>query len=76
MISKLGKPYFKDSFSLSETLTEMRSPLLSYVKKYDGINIKELWWEDGDYYITCWLRMKGKDWVVLEAIRWQKGIKF
>ena len=80
VIDQLGKVYLRDSFPLSAALGEMRSSLQAHINKSDRDNskviIKELWWKQGDYYIICWFKMRGKEWIVFDAIRWRKGTQF
>ena len=80
VINTLGAPYYEDSFPLSSGLDEMRAPIQKYYKEDGGavhaVIIKEMWWKEDDYYLTSWLALKGKDWIVLESLRWHKDILF
>ena len=80
MIDTVGAPYYEDSFQLSSGLDEMRSPIQKYFTEEESANhpilIKEMWWKEGDFYLTSWLSLKGNDWTVLESLRWHKDVQF
>lgn len=80
MEKKLGKPCYNEIYPLSKANDEMRSHVQQYFKKdfqySPNINIKEIWWKDGDYYITCWFKERLVDWQVITCIRWHKNARF
>ena len=80
MVQAFGKPDYEESFPLSKARDEMRGPLQKHFpKKFrnsQNIIIKELEWQDGDFYLTSWFKMRGNDWVVFESLRWHKDVRF
>jgi hypothetical protein len=80
VIEELGQPVSSKQYTMGEAIGEFRIALqntypLSHPRNAQ-IEIKELWWNDGNYINTVWLHViKGK-WVVLDTLRWHKEVEF
>ncbi|MGC9367338.1 MAG: hypothetical protein ACP5FK_09920 [bacterium] len=80
VIEELGEPKYSESYTVGEARGEFRVELYNTYPLTDSGNldvpIQELWWEDGDYYITLWLHQVNGEWVVLNSYRWHKDLEF
>lgn len=80
VITQLGQPTRTEKFPMSKAADEFRIELQNtYPLSQPGnanVEIEELTWQDGDYWITLWLHQLNGEWVVLDACRWHKDILF
>ena len=80
IVNELGKPDKQWVFTMAEAHGEFRIELYNtYSPNAVGneeVEIKEMQWKDGFYYITIWLhKVKGK-WKGLDAVRWHRSVEF
>ncbi len=75
-----GTPYLDQQFKMSQAYGEMRVELLNVYPLSDPKNatveIKELWWKDGDYFLTLWFHQFNGEWIVLDTLYWHKDVTF
>ena len=80
VISKFGAPERDETFPMSDAVGEFRVELFNTYPPNKPANasvkIEEMWWKDGDYWITLWLHQKNGDWKVLDSCRWHKDVRF
>lgn len=80
VIQSLGKPVHDLTYPMSEAVVEFRIALQNTYPLSNPANrnveIQELWWRDGDYWITLWFHQVDGEWVVLASCRWHKNIAF
>ena len=79
-LHQYGKPEKDYSFRMKEPLHEFRVELLNFYPQDQPENreveIRELWWKDGDYHITVWFHQIQGQWKVLDTRRWHQDIDF
>ncbi|MBN2788267.1 MAG: hypothetical protein JXQ69_08100 [Paludibacteraceae bacterium] len=74
-----GKPNSTLTFILSDSkLYEYRYNLANLIPQYknESIQIKELLWINGNNKTVIWLFQKEGKWVVVDNLKWGKGIQF
>jgi hypothetical protein len=80
VLQKYGKPEKNYSFKMKEPMHEFRVELLNFYPQDQpenrDVEIRELWWKDGDYNITVWFHQIQGQWQVLDTRRWHKDIDF
>ncbi len=80
VVGKLGKPQSDVKFAMSEAVGEFRIELQNTYPLTNpanaGIQIEEMTWKDGDFWITLWLHQVNGQWLVLDSCRWHKSVRF
>lgn len=80
VFAKLGTPASDERFKRGTALGEFYGPLENTYPLSNSANanveIEEMRWLDGDYWISLWLHQIGDSWVVFDSCRWHKGVVF
>lgn len=80
VVADLGQAYYRFSFNMGQPLEEMRIELYNIyppgAPDNEKIEIKEMWWKDGDYFITLWFHQVDEEWKVVDGVRWHKDVCF
>lgn len=80
VFAKLGQPQRDDKFPISKAVGEFRIELQNIYPLSSPANatveIQEMTWQEGDYWITLWLHQVNGEWVVLDSCRWHKDVSF
>jgi len=75
-----GKPVLDDNYDAANAAGELRAAVVAAYPARAGagkaVRIRELWWVQGDYYLTFLMHFKGGRWVVLGAVKWHKDARF
>jgi hypothetical protein len=79
-VETLGEPQQDVTFPMSKASGEFRVELQNTYPLTNPANstvqIEEMTWRDGDYWITLWLHKIDEQWVVLDSCRWHKDVQF
>jgi hypothetical protein len=80
VIEEFKTPSYSETYTMNEAVGEFRVELYNTYPLTDPKNhevqIKELWWKDGNYNITVWFHQVNGKWVVLDTCRWHKDVQF
>ena len=80
VVTELGQPQRDDKFPMSNAYGEFRIELQNTYPRSNPANanveIEEMTWQDGNYWITLWLHQVNGQWVVLDSCRWHKDVRF
>ena len=80
VVTKLGQPQRDEKFPMSRAYGEFRIELQNTYPLSNPANaaveIEEMTWQDGNYWITLWLHQVNGQWVVLDSCRWHKDVQF
>ena len=80
VVEEIGEPYKSNQFAMSSVFDEMRIALRNFYPLTNSVNhdvqIREMWWDDGAYWITLWLHQVNGEWFVLDSLRWHKDVQF
>jgi hypothetical protein len=80
VVAKLGEPQRDEKFRMSNASGEFRIELQNTYPLNNPANanveIEEMTWRDGDFWITLWLHQANGQWVVLDSCRWDKNVAF
>ena len=80
VLNILGNPIHKEQYKVKNAIGEFRKnvfkvyPLSKPENK--NVEIKELRWKDGDYFITVWFHNVKDKWVVMDTCKWHKSVQF
>lgn len=76
----LGPPVRTHEFTMAECCDEFRVELYNTYPPDEAahaeVRIRELWWKDGEYWVTVWLHRQDAEWIVLDSLRWHKELVF
>lgn len=82
IIDELGQPDRNEQFRMPNegTLDEFRIQLHNTyppgAPTNDKVVIREFTWIDGEYFITIWFHQPNKEWVVIDACKWHRDVRF
>lgn len=81
VIRVLGQPDEQLKYQLKDAIGGLREPALKKHYKVEDesnrhVEIEELWWRDGAFWLTLWLHRVNHNWVVFESCRWRATIQF
>jgi hypothetical protein len=75
-----ARPFLNDDYPAINAAGDLRAavvntyPPMSAASK--SVRIRELWWAQGNYYLTFLMHFKDGRWVVLAATKWHKDVRF
>jgi len=80
VVGELGQPAFSYSFTMGQPMDEMHVSLLNMFPPdkpgNKDIEIRELRWRDGDYFIALWFYQNEGKWLAVDGVRWHKNTVF
>lgn len=75
-----ARPFLDDDYPAVNAAGELRAAVISAypasIEASKSVRIRELWWTQGDDYLTFLMHFKGGRWVVLTAMKWHKDVRF
>ena len=80
LILKYGKAYLDDIIPVEDMTDEFRRGVQFLVLNNHGANekegVREMWWKQGDYFLSVWMIDRGGEWKAIDAYRWHKDMNF
>ncbi len=76
----LGNPIHQEQYKVKNAIGEFRKNVFKFYPlskpENQNVEIKELRWKDGDYFISMWFHLIKGEWVVMDTCRWHESVQF